>query len=51
MAAATKGEKEFSYRGPDGSLLIKVVIRGSSALEQTGVTGLISLVCPFFDVG
>ena len=35
----------------DGALVIKVVIRGSSALEGTGVTGLISLVCPVFDVG
>ena len=31
--------------------MIKVVIRGSSALEQTGVTGLISFLCPVFDVG
>ena len=51
VAAATKGDKEFSYRGPDGALLIKVVIRSSSALEQTVVTGFISFLCPVFDVG
>ena len=42
---------KVSSLGGDGALVIKVVIRGSSALEQTGVTGLISFVCPVIDVG
>ena len=41
----------MSSLGGDGALVIKVVIRGSSALERAGVTGLFSFVCPVFDVG